>query len=642
MKNRLLICLFFLLSCHFGHTQLWRQVKDRIKNKVEQKVLQKAEQSVDNAIDSIGKKNKKTKQNAEQEPEVITPEPVIDTVPAPQTIIEEVKTEGSNDVTQQEGFISITLSADKTFIGGIIYISGKTVLYKDYKTTELIITAKGYSEKKTVALILGGAYNATWNVPATEGEYTITAISSDKKATASKKVTVYELPELEEMAKDNIEQTNKAFANLEDKAARVKPKLSMAHAAELDKKIKEAKLKKDAAIKLFTSIAEANKKLATLAKKGRGLPRNLSQNLSELNSKLTQQSEDIKRIQELANHEPLDNSICEYLVMLNEACAAFSTFTNVFSKSIGTIIKNIVLDKVIPATIGGANEKVGSPIPSPLDFPPKEAAKLYATSLVDAESLVGKLGTAGITGDMITFITEVLMKIFCGVYKGELTHNYTMTFINSDGKTWWRYAVEMTAAVSLRYPKSGNTGRVIKMKGNIEGNATKFTFFADAKEAMADELKGKGVYNQVSVIPIFQLSPLAVPFSTALSDKLGFGAIARALVTPAYFNIPIDAEYDQDAKKIKILVNSALIDFTPAVFNQQAFMIISVLPMIRYEKYPVEKAEKTIRGSFKGKNIFPMVILKEGEPSFSGTVTREIAEPDFTINLLLKIKAKKE
>jgi hypothetical protein len=35
-------------------------------------------------------------------------------------------------------------------------------------------------------------------------------------------------------------------------------------------------------------------------------------------------------------------------------------------------------------------------------------------------------------------------------------------------------------------------------------------------------------------------------------------------------------------------------------------------------------------------------MLKEGEPSFPGTVTQKITEPDFTINLFLKIEAKKE
>ena len=65
MKSRLPICLIFLLLYVYSDAQVWRQIKDRIKSKAEQKILQKAEQTVDNAIDSIGRKKKKTKQEAE-------------------------------------------------------------------------------------------------------------------------------------------------------------------------------------------------------------------------------------------------------------------------------------------------------------------------------------------------------------------------------------------------------------------------------------------------------------------------------------------------------------------------------------------------------------------------------------------------
>jgi hypothetical protein len=621
MKNRLLIWLFFLLSSHLGHTQIWQQVKDRIKSKAEQKVLQKAEQSVDNAIDSIGKKKKKTKQDAEQQPDAIAPEPVIDTVPQPQTIIEEEKTEGGNGVTQQEGFISITLSADKIFVGGIISISGKTVLYKDYKTTELIITGKGYSEKKTVALITGGAYNATWNVPATEGEYTITAISSDKKATASKKVTVYELPELEEMAKDNVEETNKAFEKVKERIEKVKGMVSTTQASELEKKLKDVAVKKDAAIKFFNSVNDANKKLAQIAKKGKTLPRNLSQNLSELNQHLKKQSDDMKQMQEFINHEPADNSICEYLVMINEACAAFSTFSAFWEKSVQAILTNIVLDKVPPNAVGQVNAILGKPVPEPADFVPKECSKLFVTALIDMESFITVKGKAGIAGDYVSFIADVLMKIFCGVYKGEMTHTYTMIFKNKDGKTYWRYGVEMKAVVNLRYPKNSNKGKIIKMKGVFEGNATAFSFFANPKEAMAEELKANGRYNMVETFTILDIPPVAIPFSAAQQDIYGFGAIARAGATPASFYIPVDAEYNQDNHQIKFFINPALSDFSPLVKNTQLYVILAVLPMCRVENYPVEK---------------------EGKPKFKGTINRKIKDPEFEIDLKIYMKAAKD
>ena len=497
MKKIIILSLFFLSLADFLQAQILSRIKDEIKWRAEQKAMQKINQAVDKTIDSIGKKkeNKRSKAITHQGPAEPGVELTRDTIPATETNLTLEKKESENEVTQQEGFISLTLSADKIFTGGILNISGKSVLYKEYNAIEITITGKSYLQKKTVTLISGGTFNTIWNVPGTEGEYTVTAISSDKKATDIKKVTVYDIPDLPDMPEDNIEQTEKAFANLENKIALVKPKISTAQATELNKKLKELKEKKDAAIKLFNSIKEANKKLAGLAKKGTVFPRNLSQNLSELNTKLKQQSEDMKRIQELSNHEPFDNSICEYLVMLNEACAAFSTFTNLWAKSVEAVIQNILVDKVVPTTIGMVNEEIGSPIPASADVVTKEAAKLYLTSMVDAKSLTEKLGIAGIAGDFITYVTDVLMKIFCGVYKGELTHNYTMAFFNNDGETWWKYGVAMKAAISLRYPKDGNSGKFIKMKGNIEGNATKFTFYANPKEAMATELKEKGAEN---------------------------------------------------------------------------------------------------------------------------------------------------
>lgn len=654
MKTRLLIGLFFLLLCNCSNAQIWRQVKDRIKNKVEQKVLQKAEQSVDNAIDSIGKKKKTVMQEVEQEPgatqvfvtsqmaDIPTTNPVVDTVPEPQTIIEEEKKEAGNEVTQQEGFISITLSADKIFTGGIIYISGKSVLYKDYKTMELTITGKGYSEKKTVALITGGTYNSIWNVPVAEGEYTITAISSDKKATASKKVTVYELPELEEMAKGNVEETNKAFEKVKERIDKVKGMLSTTQASELEKKLKDVAVKKDAAIKFFNSVNDSNKRLAQMAKKGKTLPRNLSQNLSELNQHLKKQSDEMKQMQEFINHEPADNSICEYLVMINEACAAFSTFSAFWEKSVQAVLTNIVLDKVPPAVVGKGNEMVGKPIPEPADFIPKETSKLFVTAMVDCESMITIKGKTGIAGDLISFITDILMKMFCGVYKGEMTHTYSMIFKNKDGKTYWRYGVEMKAVVNLRYPKNSSKGKIIKMKGAFEGNATAFSFFANPKEAMAEELKANGRYNMVETFTILDIPPVAIPFSAAQQDIYGFGAIARAGATPASFYIPVDAEYNQDNHQIKFFINPALNDFSPLVKNTQLYVILAVLPMCRVENYPVEKAQKTIKGSLKEKNYFIMTGEAEGKPRFEGTINRKIKDPEFEIDLKIYMKVAKD
>ena len=105
----------------------------------------------------------------------------------------------------------------------------------------------------------------------------------------------------------------------------------------------------------------------------------------------------------------------------------------------------------------------------------------------------------------------------------------------------------------------------MKMKGNIEGNATNFSIYQNVKEIDAFQEKMKGERWFCSIFPICLYSPPFVPFSSAKADKnTGFGAVARFALTPAYFNIPIDADYDLNSKKLTLYVNEAIVDFASA------------------------------------------------------------------------------
>src|SRR5205814_6151082 len=140
---------------------------------------------------------------------------------------------------------------------------------------------------------------------------------------------------------------------------------------------------------LFKDWNKAGKEISKLAKAGKKMSPALAGNLSELNQNLNEQAVQMKKISEVADHKPADNTICEYLVMVNEACAAFSTFTNVWSKSLGTILKNITIDKAVPKTVEVMNN---NRLPPDVEFMGKESSKIFATSLFDAESLSTKLG----------------------------------------------------------------------------------------------------------------------------------------------------------------------------------------------------------------------------------------------------------
>jgi hypothetical protein len=107
---------------------------------------------------------------------------------------------------------------------------------------------------------------------------------------------------------------------------------------------------------------------------------------------------------------------------------------------------------------------------------------------------------------------------------------------------------------------------------------------------------------------------------------MGFGAAARAVATPSYFNIPVDAEYNTDAGTIKLFVNDALVDFSPVVENREIYVVLAVLPMVRWMTYPIFKAQQMIKGSFKEKNEFPMTGGNTAKPQCNDKVARHIGK----------------
>ncbi len=227
----------------------------------------------------------------------------------------------------------------------------------------------------------------------------------------------------------------------------------------------EVKDKVNDALKLFKDLNIAGKQTAELVKKsGKNLSPTLAGNLSELNNNLADHASTMKTFEKYAQHKPQDNTICEYFVMVNEACAAFSAFTNFWSTSLKTILLNITLDKGVPKAIDLINSKTAK-IEAPHDFFPKEIGKIFATSKLDAEALTTKLGKVGIAGDVTQYASDVLLKTYCGVFKGEIKHDYTVYFRNKYGVTWWKYGVLMQGAFTLRYPKEGKQGEDNKNEG---------------------------------------------------------------------------------------------------------------------------------------------------------------------------------
>lgn len=639
MKALFLSLLTFLLV-YKSDAQIFKKLGEKLKGDAEWRIRNKADQQVSKGLDSLiempkkikGKKKSKNMPvanagnntaDAATENQNGNNNPPKNTNQNPSGNIK-ASASDENDMTPKDGFITLQLSANTVFAGGIVSISGESVKYKKFNQVEVTVSGPSTKDVKSIPLKADGKFTTVWYASDKTGDYTVTAKGSDNKGLQTAKFTVYKLPMLENWCNENIDLTKKAYDKLKDNEEQVKGSIGSKDKAELEKKMDDITRKKDKVLKLFNDLNTAGKEIAALAKSGKKLSPNLAGNLSELNNNLEEQRKKMQQIEEYDDHKPADNTVCEYLVMLNEACAAFSVYTNIESKALVTIIGNIQLDKVVPKAVSMVNEQKQW-LSEPNDFAIKEPAKIFATAGVDAKSLSSELGVAGFAGDMVQFATDFLMKKYCGVFKGNFEHNYTIEFRNSKGENWWTYGVGMKAVVTLRYPKEKDGVNIIKMKGNIEGNGTSFSFFEDVEKE--DDFQ-EGTKGKIEVVPIKTFTPLSVSFATSERDILGFGAIARGLATPAYFNLAIDAEYDVNADKIKIFINQALVDFTIYVSNKYVFALVGgdLLPYIKQMNFPIHKALTTIGSVVRSHNEFDVVKDAKGNLSFSGKANKHLGD----------------
>lgn len=579
-----IISVFFLLAGNACLSQILKKIGKDIKNEAEWKIRSKARQKANQAMDSLvtrtQQKLKKKKNNQKES---------SSKKGSKQNNAGQGGTNNEEELAISEGFIRLAVSASTVFKGGTVVITGSSVKYKNFDHVELAISGKGETETETLKLYENGSFAAGWQAEQS-GKFTITVSSSDGKDRQSATVTVTDMELMDDWTNENIEATEKARDKLAKAVDDVKSSIGSRDREQLESRFKKVNQNIDAALKLFREMNKAAGEFGKKAKEAGGMPPNIAGNLSQLNDLLETHEVEMERINNLADHKPYDNTICEYLVMLNEACAAFSTFTNIWTKTVSGLLKNIVIDKGVPKTVEMVNEKTVK-TGDTYNFLGKEGAKIFATAKFDAESLTSKLGNAGLAGDIIQFVSDVLLKTYCGIFKGELTHHYTIIYRNKQQVIWWQYSYDTKAAITFRYPKS-SSGSIIKMKGNIEGNATSFRFTQDVEQQ--DDFK-ESMKGRTKLIPVPLHAPPALPFATSQADELGFGAIARGLVTPAYFNIPVDAEYNTDANTVQLYLNNPIIDFTPVIKFTYAFIGIAAgFPLITRVDFPINKARLTL------------------------------------------------
>lgn len=613
--------LFILLTIFFAGTfcqaQILKDLSRRITNDAESKVEQKVSSKMDQGVDSLTKKRVKSKSKSKDNNASSTVNPADSTVKNVQT------SQGNNNVSTQTApttasttsensskpvvrpdpysgdgsFISLKVFPAKVLLKNSVSISGASVKYQNLNKVVMSITAENkVSQSKDIPLKDDGTFSTTWQ-PGGDGDYTITVKSSDGKGVQSETVSVYDYEEMDSVTEEPKKETQKAFDNLKKDVDAILPMLSSKDASDLQNKMTTVTQRKDAYMNFLNSMDDAGKQFDALEKQQGLLPTEVVSNFSKVTDQVLQTSDNMKQANEAANHQPYDNSICEYLVMVKEACAAFGTITGFYTKSMFGLLKNITTGNGLPGSAGTIGEKAG--LGTDANNIGKQCTKIASVAAVDAESLASNLlsaGSLGFAGDMASFCADHLLDQYCTSMSGDLSEKYECTLRNKGNIVWWNYKYTTSAMISLRCPKTKISNGILKMKGNIEGNATNFSIYQNVNEI--DDYKEQ-MKNRDRLVPIYSIclhQPISVGLNTTKADQnLGFGAVARAIVTPAYFNIPIDADYDVGNKKLTIYVNSALVDFGPQVSYVYEYIAIAAgIPLFTRVNYPINSVKLTL------------------------------------------------
>ena len=530
------------------------------------------------------------------------------------------------DQDSDSSFLSLSLSATRIITGSVVTISGMSIKFGAMKDVGMTVKGNAGTETKTIPLTDSGHFKTTWGT-GIAGEYQITIKSSNRKTIKNTTIKVFRLMSMDSVVQRNKDDTKQAYDQLKQWIDQVKSKLGATDAAALQKKFDDLTDKKDKVLHTFDDLADLGKGLDKLQQAQGGLGRggtnlspSLQSDLTNLTDGLSTQATQMETLNKAAAHQPYDLTICEYIQMVSEACAAFSTLANLINPkgilqiSAASIAKNVALDKGVPMAVGATRPDANG---AATDIY-KEVAKMATTLADDAEALSNSLGKAGLAGDIIQICTNYIMSKYCGVLSGDMSQDYKCTFRNSDNAKWWEYTYHNDAVVKLRYLKSAATATLIKMKGNIEGNATKFTIFQKVSEM--DDFK-KAMKNRAQIFSICLWVPPTAPVATSQADKqTGFGAIARGIVTPAYFNIPIDADYNPETGQMKIYVNEANVDYSSEVEYTFGYICIAaMIPLTARVNFPINKAKLTIAKVIEKNNDFQVNADANGKLSFSKT-----------------------
>ncbi|MFC4262664.1 hypothetical protein ACFOWM_07240 [Ferruginibacter yonginensis] len=471
------------------------------------------------------------------------------------------------------------------------------------------------------------------------GTYKVIAYAADKKQTANTTFTVTAEINTDEKITLLDKALDNTFSKIETMLeAALNSDVSAADKANTKSNIQKVKTNikqyKDASKQLNDAVKDA----ATLAKKYPALNSIIAAPLGKLSSLMEEKSNELLQIEKnLGAKKEKEPNICNTAYVISESCALLSTVMNVASTSIISIVDNIMIDKLWPK----ANEKMAKDahFKETDKYLLDQSGKAFLTAKGTLSNLKTKSYGIGFAGDLTQHITNELIRVYCAVYKGPISGDYTLEFKNN-GKMYMRYKLIYSGKISVYCTKKALANGSPKLSGYLEGNVTKMDFTDDVWA-----IEDKSSWDVIK----YQRIPAIVPPVTLADKDPGFGAVARSAV-PGSFYFPLQAQITKGKMVIRLM--PALAEFNEALVNRSIVVVQQKNNALSLQaamfSYPLTTANFILTRTMRMPEAAPTVTLdmitnngiSKIEKTFSRTETPNDTKVDF--NLTLKLSNEKD
>lgn len=541
---------------------------------------------------------------------------------------------GATWAQQSKPGAPVEISAKPPLIrpGGVVQLIGRTEHDGKRLEVSIVVTPpKGTGGAAPVTLTAiadgkTGTFSATFKNTGAAGQYAVTATSPDGNGTGAAAFTVALAGDVASAAMKTISEAvtlgGDAIAAAQTALGTMPPSPPKQQLSEKMTELQGLLAKTQPQI---AAMGKSAAELATIAATRPPVAAVVDPALAEIAEWNDEARTKLDEAQKRLAKAKEETALCDTINMAGEALSLVQLTTALASGGVTTVLYKLFMNNGLPAALN--------------TLPTSDKQKFAAGETIKAGAEVGKGLAAALgqgldfAGNLASYVTKDIFKRYCNTYEGPVSAQMDIT-IKEGAVPWWKYSVTLEGMLRLRFQKGAPTSKPIPLTGEIEGNATNFTFSEDVF-VIEKPPAGMMVMKRLRITP--------VPFLNTAKDPLGFGLFAR-MGTPAYFFVPVQGELANG--KITLRLMDAKVDFTDLVKNRLVLVAVQPalpVPMIKTFDFPVEKAHYVLTRGMqpRGGSLPEFTITVSGDKSgISREFTRDATTPDGSVVLKCRVVVK--